>query len=60
MTLPPLPDGIPDSDFGDFVSTENDRLDLEVILENWHKYDIKETPMFSTPFISEKSSMSDI
>ncbi|KAJ5789064.1 uncharacterized protein N7518_006075 [Penicillium psychrosexuale] len=44
MIVPSLPDDISDSDFGDFVSTENDELDLEAISEPWHKYDIKETP----------------
>lgn len=32
------------ADFGDFVSTESEELDLEEVVEPWHKYDIKETP----------------
>lgn len=32
------------TDFGDFVSNEDDQIDLEDIAEPWHKYDIKETP----------------
>jgi serine/threonine protein kinase len=35
------PDG---TDFGDFVSNEDEELDLEELVEPWHKYDIKETP----------------
>lgn len=32
------------SDFGDFVSNEDEGLDLEEVVEPWHKYAIKETP----------------
>jgi serine/threonine protein kinase len=32
------------TDFGDFVSTENEELDVKEVAEPWHKYDIKETP----------------
>ncbi|KAJ5209341.1 hypothetical protein N7449_003720 [Penicillium cf. viridicatum] len=32
------------SDFGDFVSNENEQVDLEYVVEPWHKYDTKETP----------------
>jgi hypothetical protein len=32
------------ADFGDFVSTEDEELDLEEVVEPWLKYDIKETP----------------
>ncbi|XHG03025.1 hypothetical protein AWENTII_006346 [Aspergillus wentii] len=31
------------ADFGDFVSNEEEELDLEEVVEPWHKYDIKET-----------------
>ncbi|KAJ6138827.1 hypothetical protein N7471_005313 [Penicillium samsonianum] len=31
-------------DFGDFVSNEDEGLDLEEVVEPWHKYAIKETP----------------
>ena len=31
-------------DFGDFVSTEDEELDLEEVVEPWQKYDIKVTP----------------
>ncbi|OQE03595.1 hypothetical protein PENSOL_c001G08130 [Penicillium solitum] len=37
-----LPDDA--SDFGDFVSNEDEQVDLECVAEPWHKYDIKETP----------------
>lgn len=37
-----LPDDV--SDFGDFVSNEDEQVDLEYVAEPWHKYDIKETP----------------
>lgn len=30
-------------DFGDFVATEDDHVDLEDITEPWHKYDTRET-----------------
>ncbi|QKX63966.1 uncharacterized protein TRUGW13939_11139 [Talaromyces rugulosus] len=30
-------------DFEDFVSNEDDQVDLEDITEPWHKYDLKET-----------------
>lgn len=32
------------SDFGDFVSNEDEQVDLKYVAEPWHKYDIKETP----------------
>jgi hypothetical protein len=41
-SIAPLPDST--SDFGDFVSTEEEELDLEEVVEPWHKYDIKEKP----------------
>lgn len=31
------------ADFGDFVSNEDEELDLEEVVEPWYKYDIKET-----------------
>ncbi|KAJ5434749.1 kinase domain-containing protein [Penicillium cf. griseofulvum] len=40
------PDG---TDFGDFVSNEDEQLDLEELVEPWHKYDIKETPNIFYP-----------
>lgn len=36
-------DNTADADFGDFVRTEDEQLDLEEVVEPWHKYDIKET-----------------
>ncbi|OQD98599.1 hypothetical protein PENVUL_c070G02710 [Penicillium vulpinum] len=36
-----LPDNT--SDFGDYVSNEDEQLDLEELVEPWHKYDITET-----------------
>ncbi|KMP10192.1 hypothetical protein CIHG_10156 [Coccidioides immitis H538.4] len=42
------------ADFGDFVSTEDEELDLEEVVEPWHKYDIKETPhVFYPIFVGE-------
>ncbi|OAX77482.1 hypothetical protein ACJ72_08219 [Emergomyces africanus] len=41
---PQYPKGNDMADFGDFVSTEDEELDLEEVVEPWHKYDIKETP----------------
>ncbi|KAK6811606.1 hypothetical protein RU639_012498 [Aspergillus parasiticus] len=32
------------ADFGDFVSNEDEELDLEEVVEPWYNYDIKETP----------------
>lgn len=32
------------TDFGDFVHGEEEEIDLEDVVEPWHKYDIKETP----------------
>ena len=40
--IAPLPDSTSDS--GDFMDTEEEELDLEEVIEPWHKYDIKETP----------------
>lgn len=37
------------TDFGDFVSTENEEVDLEEVVEPWIKYDIKETPQVFYP-----------
>ncbi|PKX92345.1 protein kinase [Aspergillus novofumigatus IBT 16806] len=31
------------ADFGDFASNEDEKLDLEDVVEPWHKYDVKET-----------------
>ncbi|KAE8141648.1 kinase-like protein [Aspergillus pseudotamarii] len=31
------------AEFGDFVRNEDEELDLEEVVEPWHKYDIKET-----------------
>lgn len=31
------------TDFGDFVSNEDEETGLEEVVEPWHKYDIKET-----------------
>ncbi|KAJ5799263.1 kinase domain-containing protein [Penicillium psychrosexuale] len=37
------------ADFGDFVSTEDEEVDLEEVVEPWHKYDMKETPYVFYP-----------
>ncbi|RHZ70730.1 hypothetical protein CDV55_107255 [Aspergillus turcosus] len=42
-TAPQYPKGDDTADFGDFVSNEDEELDLEEVVEPWHKYDIKET-----------------
>ncbi|EEH02630.1 protein kinase [Histoplasma capsulatum G186AR] len=39
-----VPNGDDTADFGDFVSNEDEELDLEEIVEPWHKYDMKTTP----------------
>ncbi|EER36760.1 protein kinase [Histoplasma capsulatum H143] len=39
-----VPNGDDAADFGDFVSNEDEELDLEEIVEPWHKYDMKTTP----------------
>ncbi|KKK17643.1 CMGC protein [Aspergillus rambellii] len=31
------------ADFGDFVRTEDEELDLEEVVEPWNKYDLKES-----------------
>lgn len=31
-------------DFRDFVRDEEEEIDLEEVVEPWHKYNIKETP----------------
>lgn len=43
-----VPNGDDAADFGDFVSTEDEEIDLEEIVEPWHKYDMKTTP---TPYV---------
>ncbi|KAK2810060.1 hypothetical protein FQN50_003254 [Emmonsiellopsis sp. PD_5] len=42
-TVPQYLEGDASADFGDFVSTEDEELDLEEVVEPWHKYDEKET-----------------
>lgn len=37
------------TDFGDFVSTEDEEADLEEVAEPWLKYDIKETSLVFYP-----------
>lgn len=32
------------TDFGDFVSTEDEEIELEEVVEPWYKYDRKATP----------------
>lgn len=41
--VPKYPKGDDTTDFGDFVSTEDEELDLEEVVEPWQKYDIKES-----------------
>lgn len=43
------PKGDGTADFGDFVSTEDEELDLEEVVEPWHKYDIKHSPQVFYP-----------
>lgn len=40
---PPDPKGDNTADFGDFVSTEDEELDLEEVVEPWNNYDLKKT-----------------
>ena len=41
---PPYPNSDHTADFGDFVSNEDEELDLEEVVEPWAKYDINKTP----------------
>ncbi|CDM34297.1 Protein kinase-like domain [Penicillium roqueforti FM164] len=45
--IPLVPDGPPD--FGDFAKNEDGEVDLEAVVEPWHKYDIKITPEVFDP-----------
>lgn len=38
-----------DADFGDFVSTEEEQIDLEDVAEHWAKYDLRETSQVFYP-----------
>ncbi|CAI7583689.1 unnamed protein product [Penicillium glandicola] len=40
-------------DFGDFVRTEDEELDLEEVVEPWHKYDLNETRVFYPIYLGE-------
>ena len=47
-------DNTADAGFGDFVRTEDEELDLEEVVEPWHKYDIKETSHVYYPICLEE------
>ncbi|KAJ5715561.1 Protein kinase domain containing protein [Penicillium malachiteum] len=48
-STPQDPKGDDTADFGDFVSTEDEEVDLEEVVEPWQKYDVKETPRVFYP-----------
>ncbi|KAE8312662.1 kinase-like protein [Aspergillus transmontanensis] len=48
------------ADFGDFVSNEDEELDLEEVVEPWYNYDIKETPHVFYPICLGEGSGSTV
>ncbi|PYH95907.1 hypothetical protein BO71DRAFT_449045 [Aspergillus ellipticus CBS 707.79] len=48
-TAPQYPKDDNTTEFGDFVSTEDEELDLEEVVEPWQKYHIEETPRVFYP-----------
>ncbi|GFF58027.1 hypothetical protein CNMCM6936_005320 [Aspergillus lentulus] len=48
------------ADFSDFVSNEDEELDLEEVVEPWHKYHMNDTSHVFYLFLSERCSMKDI